>query len=152
MASKKHAEVIRAWLDGADIQVHYEDRGWLDCTHDATFLDSAEYRIKPAGPDRVYPETKLSGEDIENFIDARANIATTYTQDLQLAADYVLKHACDAGQIVTREEFDRAVGDRRKRDLAVAQEVVDRAWILIQLGNSRAVREINIDHLVDSVK
>jgi hypothetical protein len=43
-------------------------------------------------------------------------------------ANAALRHACDAGQIVTRAEFDRAVGDRKARDMAVAEAVRTWAW------------------------
>ena len=148
MAHRKHKEVIEAWLNGAQVQ-HKDCAGqWEDSEQDQPgFFGHMEYRIKPAEPERVYPKTQMTMDELRGITEKYA-----YDNLLVNMCNAALRHACDAGQIVTREEFDRAVEDRRKRDLAVAQEVVDRAWLLIQLGSSRAVREINIDHVVDSVK
>jgi hypothetical protein len=42
----KHAELIKAWADGAEIQVRLSSSGgWGDC-HDPYWSDHVEYRIK----------------------------------------------------------------------------------------------------------
>lgn len=42
-----HAKVIKAWADGAKIQLYSEgERGWEDIV-DPTWLSSLKYRIKP---------------------------------------------------------------------------------------------------------
>lgn len=47
----KHAELIKAWADGAEIQVYNQD--WLDCFA-PSWCDYLEYRIKPEPkPDEV---------------------------------------------------------------------------------------------------
>lgn len=45
---RKHAELIKAWADGAEIQIKYND-GWCDwCIGSSpNWLDDEEYRIKP---------------------------------------------------------------------------------------------------------
>ena len=48
----KHAELIKAWADGAEIEARYEkSTGWTDWkTEDGGFvwyIGGAEYRIKP---------------------------------------------------------------------------------------------------------
>lgn len=42
----KHAEVIKAWADGAEIQFRYPNGTWIDAA-DPSFRDLAEYRVKP---------------------------------------------------------------------------------------------------------
>ena len=47
---KKYADVVRAYLDGAEVQVRgYEGRPWLDVSEPKWDLD-VEYRIKPKEP------------------------------------------------------------------------------------------------------
>jgi hypothetical protein len=52
----KHAELIKAWADGAIIQYFRKPYGWEDCVNnDPCWHLEAEYRIKPEQkPDYVY--------------------------------------------------------------------------------------------------
>ena len=44
----KHAELIKAWADGAEIQVRYEKHDWEDLTTSYPgWYPHEEYRIKP---------------------------------------------------------------------------------------------------------
>ena len=44
----KHAELIKAWADGAEIQYKDEDLKWVNCgLRTPTWRDDHEYRIKP---------------------------------------------------------------------------------------------------------
>ena len=44
----KHAELIKAWADGAEIQVRYEKHDWEDlATGYPGWYPHVEYRIKP---------------------------------------------------------------------------------------------------------
>jgi hypothetical protein len=53
MKPHKHAELIKAWADGAEIEERYNDakQGWSDWTLEEKpqwwTYDSVEYRIKP---------------------------------------------------------------------------------------------------------
>jgi hypothetical protein len=49
MKPHKHAELIKAWADGAVIQVK-NGNAWEDCVLDPFWTPEAEYRIKPAEP------------------------------------------------------------------------------------------------------
>jgi hypothetical protein len=63
MKPHKHAELIKAWADGADIQ--YKLNGvWYDGFHDMSWLDNYEYRIKPEPkPDLVMYSRVLSMQE-----------------------------------------------------------------------------------------
>lgn len=56
----KHAEVIKAWADGAKLQWKCNDK-WIDFGDDLTpsFLPSSEYRIKPEPKPDVVIEERL---------------------------------------------------------------------------------------------
>lgn len=44
----KHAELIKAWADGAEIQIYCRTRGWNDLGENPIFwYEDEEYRIKP---------------------------------------------------------------------------------------------------------
>lgn len=44
----KHAELIKAWADGAEIQIKNTRTGeWLDINSNFNWVDEYEYRIKP---------------------------------------------------------------------------------------------------------
>ena len=42
----KHADLIKAWADGAEIQCHCEDYGWIDTSY-PEWREFNNYRIKP---------------------------------------------------------------------------------------------------------
>ena len=42
----KHADLIKAWADGAEIQCHHEDYGWIDTLY-PKWWEFNNYRIKP---------------------------------------------------------------------------------------------------------
>ena len=46
MAKHKHADIIHAWADGAEIQKFCGD-GWYDDSDTPEWFEDAEYRIKP---------------------------------------------------------------------------------------------------------
>lgn len=88
MEKHKHAEVIKAWADGATIQMKHDDNSWHD-SPDPTWLNGCKYRIKP---ERVYPETKMSIKELsEEF---------TYGGGYKAVANAVIKHAIDAWQVM----------------------------------------------------
>ena len=122
MKAHKHAEVIKAWAEGADVQYLETTGEWRD-TRNPMWGEGMEYRVKPAEPEppRIIDSrgiSELAGIYHVLWREHGAGKAATY-----FAAD-VLRHACGAGQVVPREEFDRAAGDRKARDMAVAKEVV----------------------------
>ncbi len=64
----KHADLIHAWADGAEIQWKGCDSDkWIDCY--PKWLNGTEYRIKP----------KTKTVRFRNYIDSTDNVAVTYT-------------------------------------------------------------------------
>ena len=120
MAAHKHAEVIKAWADGAQIEFRcYANSAWRDVPGDPVWKEAVEYRVKPAGLARVYPVTQM----VEGDFYAEMKPMTSTLSNLIAVANAALRHACDAGQILTREEFEHAVGDRKVRDMRIAEAV-----------------------------
>lgn len=63
MKPHKHAELIKAWADGAEIEYKNVQHGWVTCSPEGMFWDvGGEYRIKP--------EPK---PDVEKFFILEAN-------------------------------------------------------------------------------
>jgi hypothetical protein len=123
MAAHKWHKEICAWAEGKEIQ--YNSRGmWedFDSQYDPNWKsETIEWRIKPAEPEREYPQTQMTGDELDViYMDTPAG---DLNEDFIAVANAALRHACDNGQIVTRAEFDRAVGDRQKRDKAIALAV-----------------------------
>lgn len=56
----KHAELIKAWADGAEIQVNCRTRGWNDLGENPIFwYEDEEYRIKPEPKPDFYGFMKI---------------------------------------------------------------------------------------------
>lgn len=51
MKPHKHAEIIKAWADGAEIQSKIPGGDWSDCSA-PRWYEGSEYRIKPE-PDQI---------------------------------------------------------------------------------------------------
>lgn len=43
----KHAELIKAWADGAEIQYKFDDSDFWEDVQNPTWIDEFQYRIKP---------------------------------------------------------------------------------------------------------
>ena len=65
----KHAELIKAWADGAKIEVFYSEDEWEEIAN-PTWNPDAKYRIKP--------EPK---PDVVNMYDLRLRIRLTFDGD-----------------------------------------------------------------------
>lgn len=101
----KHAEIIKAWAEGHQIQ-------WQDCKqlwHDVKKPDwdvHTNYRVKPAEPEKSYPVTQMKMEDFNAALrraDAREGLALHVAGEIANAA---LRHAIDSGQVVAIEDVD----------------------------------------------
>lgn len=62
----KHAEVIKAWADGAQIQ-YYENRTgkWADCTASPSWLEDSLYRVKTEPKvEKTIQKYEVSGDKV----------------------------------------------------------------------------------------
>jgi hypothetical protein len=87
MKPHKHAELIKAWADGAVIQVKYDHAGWVDwsITSSPEWHDYQEYRIKPE------PQPKLIKYVITQAIEkgiCRWDISEPAYANLKLVFNY----------------------------------------------------------------
>ena len=69
----KHADLIKAWADGAKIQylgydVEGEKRVWLNCDTTPNWYTDFEYRIKPEPKPDVIDYACVSNHAINNFM------------------------------------------------------------------------------------
>lgn len=132
----KHAAVIHAFADGAQVQSRFRtdhDTPWTEWkdTKYPDFDEAGEYRIKPAAP---VIETKMTPADFKAMFNGRDD---SIYDALKLLASVTLRRAITDGQVVLAEthaiEKSRAYIDgskaingpadqeaRAKRDMAVA--------------------------------
>lgn len=99
-----HQALIIQWANGAKIQYRKPDElVWKDSDTPA-WVEDYEYRVKPVEPERVYPETKLTGKEAWRIY---KSIFGSPESGLIYVANAAVRHAIDAGQVVTRDEFDK---------------------------------------------
>jgi hypothetical protein len=111
----KHADVIKAWADGAEIERHWENGGWGPVSACPTWATDAEYRVKPAAPARQYPVTGMSKQEL---VGVYCNDQNESEHSLRAVANEVLRHAIDAGQVVPNDVISAALDREYKRGLA----------------------------------
>lgn len=90
----KHAEVIKAWADGAEIELMHPDGAWTD-SGIPTWSIWNVYRIKPPAP--KWPETNLSGDFLD---DAWASFDGDGAESAKHIANLALAHALETGQVI----------------------------------------------------
>ena len=67
MKPHKHAELIKAWADGAEIEYFDHEEGWTNQEHPAWYVDT-EYRIKPEPKPDVVKYVMFNTETREPFL------------------------------------------------------------------------------------
>lgn len=149
MANKKHAALIHKWLNGAKIQWRYAGSQWRDCDDDnPEWSPLIEYRVKPVEPEREYPKTQMSPEELDHIW---CNGPPNSGLSCVVVANAALRHACDSGQVLSRAEFDRAIGDRAARDVAVATEVL-KSLLWVFQPTDKVAKEFDQDYLLKIIE
>lgn len=128
----KHADIIKAWADGAEIEFRHEGDNW-QTAYDPAWVAHCEYRVKPAAPAKVYPTTKMSNLILsETWVKADIfNVGRHTDFDSVIAkaiADAALRSAIDSQQVVPMAEVQEVARNlnkslRVKERLAVAEAV-----------------------------
>ena len=96
MKPHKHAELIKAWADGAEIQYKYtdDDDEWVDAPHSILcWSDTYEYRIKP----ETKPDVVKYGLVMPN------ETATPFTNDYQKHDNLKLTFDGETGELKSAE-------------------------------------------------
>ena len=135
MKPHKHAEVIKAWADGAEIE--YEDCGWHDCTTSVIWDEETKYRVKPAAP--KWPQTTMpEGLLISKWYDG----GPVRGADQELAAMWRavnagIEYECSIGALVPADKVRAIEAKARaegKREGMNPVHVIEAAWNHMKLG------------------
>jgi hypothetical protein len=95
MKARPHAEMIKAWADGAEIQGRVVGTEvWRDYP-DPAWVSDWEYRVKPV---IAYPETGMTPDALALALQEAP--AKSVALELRAVANAALRHAIDAGQVV----------------------------------------------------
>lgn len=66
MKPHKHSALIKAWADGAEIEMYYIPFGkWMEEDGTPSWDKNIEYRIKP---EKEYPKSSLTDTHLENIL------------------------------------------------------------------------------------
>jgi hypothetical protein len=113
-----HAEVIKAWADGAQVQFqYYATKEWGD-DNSPQFHVERQYRVKP---EKVYPVTRMAHSEMFTVYASHLrckhgyNSVTAETSGLAEVANAALRHAIDADQVVPMAEVQEVARNLNKR-------------------------------------
>lgn len=109
-----HAEVIKAWADGAQVQFqYYATKEWGD-DNSPQFHVERQYRVKP---ERIYPETRLGDGEICSAYYGGGPVKgpDEETKAWYRVANAALRHAIDADQVVPMSEVQEVARNLNKR-------------------------------------
>lgn len=124
-----HAEVIRQWANDQLIKIQWRrDSEWRDCNDIPNWDRINEYRIKPAPSSKIYPTTGMTGEELLQAFNLEAG---SIRESFVASANTALRHAIDAGEILTLADHQAAIAEfgeklrdaASSRDMAIAQAV-----------------------------
>lgn len=133
MKPHKHAEFIKAWADGAEIEYKDDGENWSKCKKPCWHLD-VDYRIKPAAP--KWPETTMSDEILVSSYFGGGPVP--HDQEYaawRRVANAALRHSIETGQLVTKQAYDREIEVRDKLIKAL-QNAVE---VQFRRGNQNAI-------------
>lgn len=115
MKPHKHAEFIKAWADGEVIQWRFSnDDVWHPLGNSSPKWDELlQYRIKPTAP--KWPETTMTHSQVEEVLWKAMghDVPVAATIASRCVANAAIAHACETGQLVTKEAYENAI---QKRD------------------------------------
>lgn len=95
MAKHIHAETIKAWADGAEIQFRHTDgEKWMAATQPVWSLNK-QYRVKPN-----YPTTRMTYNQLHDACLSAGNGPNWDSLQAASVANAAIKHAIDSGQVV----------------------------------------------------
>ena len=88
----KHAELIKKWADGAEIE--YYEHGWYSCSS-PTWDKDVPYRIKP---EVQYPCTRMSEKELRTVYNRNCgNSVYRLTSDI---ANTAIRRAIEDGDVI----------------------------------------------------
>lgn len=167
MKPHRHAEVIKAWADGIAVQVRCPGQDWDDIlrSHTPVWDKNNEYRVKPEPPAKVYPVTQMTPNELFEAFDY---VESLPAEALFRIVNFALRHAIDAGQVVTMDNHAAALASTReqerqfglerlgRRDMAIAEAVHQAAKICTCPVASpevfRMIGKLNLAAIIATVK
>lgn len=113
----KHAEVIKAWADGATVQVS-TPAGWEDMRCAPGWFDYNEYRIKPEPAAPKWPQTTMTYKQMEAAYLIAGDVSSWHSEAAIFLANAAIAHACETGQVVTSDQYNERI--KSHQDLTIA--------------------------------
>lgn len=128
----KHAEVIRAFADGATIQVGYPTGEWVDNAY-PHFDEKVQYRVKPEPAAPKWPQTTMTNKEINGAI---ANgplelVSFGATETARRVINKAIEHECSTGALVPADKVREIEAKARAEGIKEGQW---REWDRRNLG------------------
>lgn len=150
----KHAEFIKAWADGAEIESRpYSDSKWAACPCPA-WSDTGEYRIKPAAP--KWPQTTMTEDQLAGQVSyiiqpAPGQHAGPFYASLANAA---IANACETGQVVPAATVDKMMLEctRIERELREALHKANMALATMPKGVESSLLDGMVERCLPAAK
>ena len=108
MKPHKHAEVIKAWADGASIEYFDSDDGeWVTLPTLFFWSEDCQYRIKPAEPEKVYPVTRMTYDELHKVYTDNLLGKVWDLKGCEEVANAAIRRAIDDGQVMTKSDVEK---------------------------------------------
>lgn len=129
----KHAEFIKAWSDGQEVQV-MTNSGWADVSRLPSWIDSNQYRIKPAAP--KWTQTTMTAPEISDWFQSTC-LTPAQMAVIINGVNNAIGKECQSGALVpadkVREIEAKARADEARKSMNPVA-VIEAAWRHMKLG------------------
>lgn len=128
----KHAAIIKAWADGAEVQVS-TNAGWYDLDSNPNWCDFNQYRIKPEPAAPKWPLTTMTSAGL-----SIAYLEKVSEDGLRDVANAAIANACESGALVPADKVSEIEAKARaegKREGLHPVAVIQAACNHMRLGD-----------------
>lgn len=130
-----HADVIRAFADGATIQVCYLAGEWKDEAY-PHFDAYVQYRVKP---EKKWPDTTMTYEQLETAYSGAGGINSWDNVAARVLANEAIAHACETGQVVPADKVREIEAKAREEGVKEGSKRNDDRDLLMKI---QALKEV----------
>ena len=132
MKPHKHAAVIHAFADGAEVQVMTDFGEWKDCQY-PDFDPHCKYQVKPAAP--KWPQTTMTVPELGDWFQS-TQLTPSQIEVIMYGVNKAISKECQSGALVPADKVREIEAKARAEGVKEgAQQEHERIRLMAQLAS-----------------